>query len=79
MCRRSTPRQYSYGCRIRLAQKTDFLFFLKAMSSGAICYDPGIKLEEASSPRPRHKARSQFRIASRDIPMIYGIVEAVDV
>ena len=79
MCNKDTPRQYSYGHKVRLAQKTDFLFFLKAMAAGTVYYDPGIKLEEASSQRPTHKARSQFRITSRNIGWIYETVEAVEV
>ena len=77
--RQARYRQYAYGPKVRLAQQTDYLRFLKEMARGAVYYDPGIKVEQASSPRPKHKARSQFRVASRDIPALYETVELVGV
>jgi hypothetical protein len=76
--RRTEPRwQYRYGNRVRLAMRTDFLRFLRAMSEGLISYDPGIKIEQATSMSPTLKRRSQFRIASRDVPELYETVELV--
>lgn len=72
-------RAYRFAEIVRLAGQPDFLRLLNAFNSGVIYYDPGIKLENASSPHPRIKLRSQFRIKSRDIPEIYGNVESVDV
>ncbi|HUI06394.1 MAG TPA: MvaI/BcnI family restriction endonuclease [Verrucomicrobiae bacterium] len=69
-------RQYAYGDRVRLAVQTDFLRFLRAMASGVVYYDPGIKVEHVSST-PKVKRRSQFRIASRNITALYGSVELV--
>jgi hypothetical protein len=60
-------RQYRYGHQVRLAQQTDALRLLKAMARGAVYYDPGIKLERASTAEPKSKKRSQFRVASRNI------------
>ena len=78
--RRTEPhRQYAYGARVRLAQRTDGLRLLKALASGAVYYDPGIKLEQASSAKPAAKKRSQFRVASRNIAALYETVEAVEV
>ncbi len=42
-------------------------------------YDPGIKLEQASTAEPKSKKRSQFRVASRDIGALYASVESVSV
>ena len=77
--RRKEPRwQYAYGSRIRLAQNTDGLLLLKAMATGAVFYDPGIKLEHASTA-PETKRRSQFRVASNQIASLYETVETVEV
>lgn len=78
--RRTEPHwQYAYGARVRLAQKTDGLRLLKALASGAVYYDPGIKLEQVSSPKPTAKKRSQFRVASKNIAELYETLEAVEV
>ena len=77
--RRTEPNwQYAYGARVRLAQQTDGLRLLKALASGAVYYDPGIKLEQAST-KPAVKRRSQFRIASKSIAALYESVEVVEV
>lgn len=52
--------------------------FLKAMARGQIYYDPGIKLENASSSNPKIKRRSQFRIKPVDIQGLYETMEMVD-
>jgi len=76
--RRTEPLwQYRYGDRVRLAMRTDFLRFLKAMSEGLVSYDPGIKIERATTMSPTVKRRSQFRIASRNVPELYETVELV--
>jgi hypothetical protein len=74
--RQEPYRQYHYGDQVRLAIGTDFLRFLRAMSAGVIYYDPGIKLEHASTA-PKVKRRSQFRVASRNIASLYETVELV--
>jgi hypothetical protein len=68
---------YSYGNIIRLGLGTDFLLYLKALASGQVYYDPGIKLENASTA-PRTKRRSQFRIKSADLPSLYHEMQTVD-
>jgi hypothetical protein len=75
-CHIEPRREYRYGGRVRLAQHTDSLLLLGALASGRIFYDPGIKLENASTG-PRVKRRSQFRTASRDIDALYQTVEVV--
>jgi len=78
--RRTEPKwQYAYGYKVRLAQRTDSLRLLRAFATGAVYYDPGIKLEHASSERPSHKKRSQFRVASKNIAALYEMVETVEV
>ena len=78
--RRTEPHwQYAYGARVRLAQRTDGLRLLKALASGAVYYDPGIKLEGVSSAKPTSKKRSQFRVASKNIAALYETVETVEV
>lgn len=77
-CRKEPKRQYCYGDKVRLAQGTDSLHLLKALASGAVYYDPGIKLENASG-RPTTKRRSQFRIASKSISTLYEETELVAV
>lgn len=76
--KRMNPRQYRYGQNIRLGIGTDPIKLLQAMSAKAVYYDPGIKLENASSPNPQTKRRSQFRIDISNIESLYEIVELVD-
>ena len=77
--RQKIPRwQYSYGPQVRLAQGTDSLRFLAALATGAVYYDPGIKLEQASSA-PKLKCRNQFRVSSKNIAALYYEVEVVAV
>lgn len=74
---RTPPPQYSYGPRVLLCEQTDFLLFLSAMASGAVYYDPGIKIEKASSEHPEIKRRSQFRVKHSQITDIYHQHEIV--
>lgn len=64
-------RRYSYGSKVRLCEGTDFVKFLQAMAIGAVFYDPGIKLEQASSTKSQTKQRSQFRIRSNGVSALY--------
>ncbi|MGD9641390.1 MAG: MvaI/BcnI family restriction endonuclease [Elusimicrobiales bacterium] len=70
------PLSYMYGDKVRLALKTDFLKFLKAMNAGSVYYDPGLKIENLST-RPTVKTRNQFRIKSKEIGALYETVETV--
>jgi len=76
--RKDPERQYQYGSRVRLAVGTDFLFFVRAVADNLVYYDPGIKMEESLSSRPIVKRRSQFRIKSANIPVLYKAVEEKD-
>lgn len=71
--KRTEPElQYRYGNEVTLAEGTGFRDFLDAFSKGAVYYDPGIKIEKASTGRPELKRRSQIRIKSGDLPMLYS-------
>jgi hypothetical protein len=43
---------------------------------GKVYYDPGIKLERASTARPSIKRRAQFRIKSAEVGALYARVES---
>lgn len=68
---RTPPPEYRYGGQVLMCEQTDFLRFLKSFAAGKIYYDPGIKIEEATSSRPRTKQRSQFRVAHGDLIDLY--------
>ena len=70
-------RQYKYSNKVLLGVGTDFQFFLKEMNKGDIYYDPGIKMEDAST-KPKIKRRSQFRIKSRFLMELYKKSEIVE-
>ena len=71
-------RKYKYGNKILMGTGTDFQLFLKDMDEGKIYYDPGIKMENASS-KPKIKRRSQFRIKSEFLKTLYKSCELIDV
>lgn len=79
MCRTDPQRQYIYGNMIELGEGTDFLIFLKAVANGIIYYDPGIKLEGASTSKPKTKRRSQFRIKPAHLSGLYHSMETLDI
>lgn len=70
-------RRYHYGNIIRLGTGTDFLLYLKAIVAGHIYYDPGIKLEKAST-QALIKRRSQFRIKSGALSALYHDMKTYD-
>lgn len=72
-------KEYRYGNTIKLAEGTSFNLFLKALACGAVVYDPGIKLEGISGPKPKPKQRSQFRTSYQHLSTLYDKVTAVDV
>lgn len=69
-CRIGSRREYRYFDRIALGQGTSPPHFLAAVSAGAVFYDPGLKLV-GDDQSGECKARNQFRIASRDLAMLY--------
>ena len=77
--RKDPVNQYQYGSIVRLAEGTEFSMFLNGVATGAVYYDPGIKIVDASSAHPAIKKRSQFRIRSASIPLLYSAVTETDV
>jgi len=67
-------REYCFGSAVMLATGTSFELFLQQMAEGHIVYDPGIKLVGFSSGTPVTKRRSQFRIRSVHLPLLYRVV-----
>ncbi len=70
-------RQYQYGQNILLGIGTDFQLFLQEMNKGNVYYDPGIKMENAST-KPQIKRRSQFRIKSKFLNNLYRENEYIE-
>jgi len=54
-----------------IAKGTSFDHFVRALGNGSVVYDPGIKIEGASTLNPRPKLRSQFRTTSRELGSLY--------
>lgn len=71
--------EFHYGNDIELGTGTDFELFLFSMIEGNVFYDPGIKLEQASSFKPKLKRRSQFRVNHRHIDKLYRKFEYVNI
>lgn len=71
-------KRYMYGKDIILGVRTDFQLFLSQMALGHIYYDPGIKMEKASTS-PLIKKRSQFRIKSGNLRHLYHNNERIDI
>jgi hypothetical protein len=78
-CRTDPQRQYRYGRLVNLGEGTDFLLLLVALGQGDVYYDPGIKLEQVSGPRPQVKRRSQFRVKWEKLGALYRSMETIDV
>lgn len=70
--------EYYYGTDVELGIGTDFEMFLSAMVRGMVYYDPGIKLENASSGKSRIKQRSQFRVNHKNLDSLYRRLEFVN-
>lgn len=77
---RKTPaNQYKYADKVLLGVGTDPLKLLVALDEGKVYYDPGIKLENASTANPSTKRRSQFRVNLKNIESLYDAVTQEDV
>lgn len=73
------PRRYRYSDDLLLGVGTDFIRLLRALSSGTVYYDPGIKMENASSTKRKVKRRSQFRVKTGNLQHLYRSFDAVSV
>lgn len=76
--RLTAERQYRYGRNILIGEGAEFGLFLAALEAGKVYYDPGIKIEKISTAKPVMKRRSQFRVNSKDIPVLYASSRVVD-
>jgi hypothetical protein len=65
------PPEYRYNSPVLLGEGTGFEKFLEALASGLVVYDPGSKISDASTSKPRTKARSQFRIGKKHLAQLY--------
>jgi len=74
---RAPPPEYIFGSRVELCEGTDVLLLLQALASGAVYYDPGIKMEKADTLAPMTKRRSQFRVRHSDLSGLYQTSEIV--
>ena len=70
-------RAYHYGGNIRLFEGTNINMLLNAVLSKSVYYDPGIKVESVSTGG-KVKARSQFRIKSESLDVLYLRKKEVD-
>lgn len=75
--RRAPDLQYRFGRKVLLGEGAEFGLFLNAVHEGRVYYDPGIKLEGVTTI-PKPKKRSQFRVASKDLPLLYESSRIVD-
>jgi hypothetical protein len=71
-------RQYRYSRKVLLGEGAEFKLLLEAFNEGKVYYDPGIKLEDASTERGKRKRRSQFRVNSNDLASLYKTSRTVD-
>jgi len=78
-CDTSSSRRYRYGSIVQMCSGADFSRVLAAVSRGAVYYDPGIKVEQASSGRPLTKRRSQFRVRRDAVGSLYSRNAFIDV
>lgn len=69
---------YRYGYNVCLGVGTSLELLLGALDRGSVFYDPGLKLEEATSARPKTKRRSQIRVGFVDLSDLYDTFEYVD-
>jgi MvaI/BcnI restriction endonuclease family len=76
--RKEPVNQYRYGNPVLLAEGTDALMLLNGLQTGAVYYDPAIKLENMNTESPTNKRRSQFRVKLKDIKGLYKTVTDVD-
>ena len=70
--------EYHYGKNIELGTGTSFEMVLSAMYLGLVFYDPGIKLQNATSLTPQLKRRSQFRVNHKNLNILYKQFEFIE-
>jgi len=65
------PLSYRYDSPVLMGEHTDFNKFLCALCSGFIIFDPGSKVSKSGSVGSKIKARSQFRITTKNLGLLY--------
>lgn len=78
LIQRGEACSYRYGHEVSLGTGTSFELLLAAIGTGAVFYDPGLKLEDAHTCKPVAKRRNQIRVGSRWLPALYESFESVD-
>lgn len=73
-----TPPQYRYLSPVSLGEHTDFAKYLSALARGSVVFDPGSKIDNASTAKSRVKARSQFRIKYKDLASLYDVFDIAE-
>jgi hypothetical protein len=63
---------YRYLAPVHFGEGTDFSQFMTAIIDGSVYYDPAPTLKGVSSLHPHVKARSQFRINSTNLKVLYN-------
>lgn len=67
---------YRYDSPVLMGEHTDFGKFLYALCTGCIVFDPGSKVTHARTAQSRVKARSQFRINTNKLGLLYQTLTA---
>ncbi len=74
---RQEPKAHFYCPVVRLAEGTVLGKYLDAIIDGHVFFDPGMKIENAST-KPKTQRRSQFRITANKVQHLYDHVETVN-
>ncbi len=70
------PIAYRYDTPVLMGEHTNFNKYLHALCSGAIIFDPGFKVTHAHTAQSKIKARSQFRINTKNLGLLYQSLTA---
>ena len=65
-----TGRKYNFLQNVAIAEDSDFLLFLKALSDRKVYFDPGTNVVYTRG-RTKVHARSQFRIKLENLDSLY--------
>jgi hypothetical protein len=72
------PPIYRYASPTLMGEGTNFNLYLSALSAGRVVFDPASKVMNAGTLHSTVKARSQFRIAVKQLGNLYQKFEAVE-
>ena len=71
-------REYAYGPIVELGEGANFTNLLRSYHQQFVYYDPGLKLENQSQPRPTSKARHPMRVRHKNIRSLYDTFGITD-